>query len=427
MYLIKRLTALSAICLSAVAGFSQARFILNDGGIVNLNGGNAATSIYLVIDNPAVGAITRINSGHIISEGEYNKIKWNIGVTPGTYTIPYGIGAATYIPQSITTSGAAGASGTIIFSTYPTATWLNSADMPAGMLHVNSYLGLDNSYSVIDRFWRIEAQNYTTKPALSNMEFTYRDIEHSVASNSITEANLVAQRYNDVTHEWGDFLPGGTDNTTTNEVYGAVAPNSPTPQLYTWWTLVDFQSPLPIELTAFNAECAGSLVSLNWKTASEHNNSYFSIERSADAQQFETIGRVSTRDGNSQLPQSYAFSDPQPLNGIAYYRLRQVDADGQFSYSAMVRVTCSGGTSAGPLVSIYPNPATEFLNVGIKNLPGSKQIMLFDLLGQLLATRTEADPDVIAWFRVSELARAAYVVRIDVDGEFFQAIKFVKD
>src|SRR6185503_21308246 len=81
-----------AFCLEASA---QTRLVLNNGGIVNINGG-----AYLVIDNPAADAII-VNSGFIISEGENNSVKWNIGTTTGIYTIPWGY-SGTSIPLTFT-------------------------------------------------------------------------------------------------------------------------------------------------------------------------------------------------------------------------------------------------------------------------------------------------------------------------------------
>ncbi len=434
----KRYIPLIIIAVAALRStqlFAQARLVIDNGGIININGGTSGTSVYLVIGNSNPNAITRNVSGHIISEGEFNKIKWNIGTTAGTYTIPYGIGstpygvgANTYIPNTMTTASAAGATGSITFSTYPTPTWLNSAYKPTGVLHVNSYLGFDNSYSVIDRFWRIQAENYTTKPALSNMLFSYRDIEWSAASNIITEANLVAQRYNSTTDDWDDYLPGGSDNTVSNNVSGATAPNSPTVQLYDWWTLVDFQSPLPIELTSFNAKCDDVKITLLWETASESNNDHFEIERSSDAISFAKIGSVHTQNGNSNGPQSYSFEDLSPLSGTAYYRLKQVDTDGKFSYSSIVRTNCAFNTSGDPVIVVYPNPADDIFTVNVKNLPGKKTFMIYDLLGQkMLAPFEMEEKDGILPIKVSSFARAYYILRIDVDGELYQAIKFMKE
>ena len=77
------LHALFFICLSLNA-FSQARLILNNGGIVNIT-----NSAFVVIDNPNPNAITRNTSGHIISEGEFNRVKWNINTNAGTYIVPF--------------------------------------------------------------------------------------------------------------------------------------------------------------------------------------------------------------------------------------------------------------------------------------------------------------------------------------------------
>ncbi|MCC6584300.1 MAG: hypothetical protein IT271_11410, partial [Chitinophagales bacterium] len=157
---------------------AQARLILNNGGIVNITNG-----AFMVIDNPATNAITRNTSGHIISEDEFNRVKWNIGTTAGSYVVPFGIGAAEYLPVSFTTSGAAGASGNLTFAMYPVGSWQNTANLPAGVTNFINNYSADNSVFSMDRFWRIEPANYTTKPALSNLILTYRDIEHSVASN----------------------------------------------------------------------------------------------------------------------------------------------------------------------------------------------------------------------------------------------------
>ena len=167
--------------------FAQARLVLNNGGIVNIT-----NSAFVVIDNPNSNAITRNTSGHIISEGEFNRVKWNIGTTAGSYVVPFGIGAAEYLPVSFTTASAVGATGNLTFAMYPVGSWLNTSNLPTGVTNfVNNY-GANNSAFAVDRFWRIEPTNYTTKPALTNLLFTYRDIEHSVASNAITESNLIA-------------------------------------------------------------------------------------------------------------------------------------------------------------------------------------------------------------------------------------------
>lgn len=406
------------ICLN---GFSQARLILNNGGIVNIT-----NSAFVVIDNPATNAITRNTFGHIISEGEFNRVKWNIGTTAGTYVVPFGIGAAEYLPVTMTTSGASGASGSLTFAMYPVGSWLNTSNLPTGVTNfVNNY-GANNSAFAVDRFWRIEPASYTTKPALTNLIFTYRDIEHSVASNAITESNLIAQRYNTTSDSWDDYMPGTATNIVSNTSTVAGLPST---ELYTWWTLVDNNFVLPIELTAFNVKCDGNKVTIYWTTASENNNGYFEVERSSDGVNFVSIGKIFSQNSNSSAPLNYSTVDNNPINGKSYYRLKQVDKNVNYSYSALVTNTCNSATTITPIVSVFPNPATDNLIIDIKRLPGTKSFMIYDVIGQEMTSKTIAseDENVQQLLDVSSFAKATYILRLDLNNELYQIIKFVKN
>lgn len=94
---------------------------------------------------------------------------------------------------------------------------------------------------------------------------------------------------------------------------------------------------LPIELSRFNAEIKDKNVQLTWATESEHNNDYFTIERSADAATWEDVIKIKSK-GNSQSQMMYATLDTSPLSGVSYYRLKQTDYDGQYKYSDIVAV-----------------------------------------------------------------------------------------
>lgn len=414
---------LHILFFSAVACncFSQARVILNNGGIINITNG-----AFVVIDNPATNAITRNISGHIISEGEFNRVKWNIGTTTGSYVVPFGIGAAEYLPVSFSTSGAAGATGNLTFAMYPVGSWLNTANLPTGITNFINNFSSDNSVFSVDRFWRIEPANYTTKPVLSNLVFTYRDIEHSVASNAIIESNLIAQRYNNTNNSWDDYMPGTTINTTSNTATVAALPSA---ELFTWWTLVDNRFILPIELTAFNAKCDGNRVNIYWTTASESNNDFFEIERSFDGINFSSVVKINSQSSNSLQPLNYSAQDNNPLNGKSYYRLKQVDKDSKYSYSSLVIVNCTNSVIASPVVTIFPNPVTENLTLNILGLPGKKNIMIYDVLGQEMMSKiiTPEDDNIQQLLDVSSLAKATYILRLDVNNELFQIIKFVKN
>lgn len=94
---------------------------------------------------------------------------------------------------------------------------------------------------------------------------------------------------------------------------------------------------LPIELLSFDARLREKVIDLTWITHSETNNDFFSIERSADGLRFESIGRK-TGAGTSREARQYGFTDAQPISGINYYRLKQTDFDGQYSYSNVLSI-----------------------------------------------------------------------------------------
>ncbi len=119
---------------------------------------------------------------------------------------------------------------------------------------------------------------------------------------------------------------------------------------------------LPIELTSFSASCGKNFVDLKWSTASELNNDYFQIERSADARNYEAIGTVDGS-GNSSSSHNYSFSDEQPLPGTSYYRLKQVDFDNTYSFSNMESVNCN--TTLG--LFLYPNPSRDETHLQIES------------------------------------------------------------
>ena len=108
---------------------------------------------------------------------------------------------------------------------------------------------------------------------------------------------------------------------------------------------------LPVELTSFITECNSNTVELNWTTASEINNDYFTIERSRDGINFETVGTVNGI-GNSSTIINYSWSDDSPIRGTTYYRLKQTDFNGAIEYHEVRTVSCEPTTE----ISIYPNP-----------------------------------------------------------------------
>ncbi len=138
--------------------------------------------------------------------------------------------------------------------------------------------------------------------------------------------------------------------------------------------------PLPIELLSFEANRVGSemLVKCDWSTATETNNNYFGIERSQDCINFSQIGTM-LGSGNSLVTQNYTFYDDKPYYGLSYYRLKQVDFDGSFSYSA-IKTAFIGGLE---IVNIYPSLTSDYATVIILNSYDTDcRVEIFNNLGQ---------------------------------------------
>jgi hypothetical protein len=119
---------------------------------------------------------------------------------------------------------------------------------------------------------------------------------------------------------------------------------------------------LPIQLVSFTAKQEGKNVLLNWVTASETNNAFFSIYCSKDGLTFVDIIKIPTN-GNCTSEQYYSAVDANPFNGISYYKLNQTDRDGKSTYSKVVSVTIDDSFD----FSIYPNPLTNEATVRIPN------------------------------------------------------------
>lgn len=115
-----------------------------------------------------------------------------------------------------------------------------------------------------------------------------------------------------------------------------------------------FTGVLPIELLYFNAVANDTEVEITWSTASELNNDFFSIERSATGENFTEILRTDGA-GTSNQQIDYIEQDFTPLPGTSYYRLKQIDFNGDYSYSQIVAVKCAFWGE----LSVYPNPTKE--------------------------------------------------------------------
>jgi hypothetical protein len=165
-------------------------------------------------------------------------------------------------------------------------------------------------------------------------------------------------------------------------------------------------APLPVELTSFTSSASAEGVTLSWTTASEINNHGFEIERSYDGNIFSSVGFVNGH-GTTTETHNYSFIDKPGNNakGILYYRLKQVDLNGQSSYSQILTVKFNIPLHYS-LEQNYPNPFNPTTAIRY-NVPknGPVSIKLFDITGREVATL------------VNEVKSAgSYEIKLDASG-----------
>lgn len=170
--------------------FAQNNSIVLDGAYIVLDGGTAATNIYVVVEQSSTSGIVRSTGGHISSEGQYNFVKWVSGASTGNYIFPFGVGgtAADYIPFTFnkTTAG----TSDISMSTWTT----NQPNIPhptiSNVAAVTTMVGIPDSVNnAIDRFWDIKA----SFPVTADLTFSYRGSENTTL---VPTDNFEAQHWN---------------------------------------------------------------------------------------------------------------------------------------------------------------------------------------------------------------------------------------
>jgi len=170
---------------------------------------------------------------------------------------------------------------------------------------------------------------------------------------------------------------------------------------------------LPIENVApLQVYLKGNAAILTWKTATETNNKGFEIQRSKDAIGWETIA-WQTGQGNTLTPHSYTYRDEKPLSGTSYYRLKQVDFNGDFSYTNIVSLTY-----IRPDVTISPNPGSGVFDIQLTQ--GTYQIL--NTAGQIIQTGKLQNNTSID---ISHEPQGVYFISINID-DYSMIERFVK-
>ncbi len=187
---------------------------------------------------------------------------------------------------------------------------------------------------------------------------------------------------------------------------------------------------LPVEFLSFTGEERDCTTHLNWQTATETNSHFFVIERSANGINYAEIGRLAAA-GNSQDLVNYDFIDNNP-NIQNYYRLKQVDLDGTYEYSEVIKVntTCFDG-SVSDILDVYPNPVSSAGQINLNIFSKANQsanITILNIEGKNLLTKQVNIIEGIntLHYSVADLAAGTYFIRLEGDNWYSDAQKFIK-
>ena len=143
--------------------------------------------------------------------------------------------------------------------------------------------------------------------------------------------------------------------------------------------------PTPVTFVDVVAKQKGAGVSVDWSTSQEINNDYFVAERSADGNTgWQSVGQVPGA-GNSQVTHHYNAFDANPVAGVNYYRIKQVDKDGKVSYSKTVSVRID---NVGSRVSVLANPFRNQLKVQFSGVAQQVHARLIDITGKQVVRET---------------------------------------
>ncbi len=184
----------------------------------------------------------------------------------------------------------------------------------------------------------------------------------------------------------------------------------------------NYLAPLPINLLSFQAKRIQNSVQLNWITASETNNAYFEVEHAAENANFYALTEIKGA-GTTSAERDYQYTDVAPFSNVNYYRLKQTDLDGNFTYSSVVSVSFDAQNG----LSVYPSLASDFIHVVLNSSDTNNEatsLQIYDITGRLVKTIT-AQKNFNFELPLNAWVPGVYIIKLELKN-FSQIVRFVK-
>jgi hypothetical protein len=280
--------------------------------------------------------------------------------------------------------------------------------------------------------WYAPLSNYQVSGSTGNNVIEFRVALHDLGITSSTTLNLAVATFNNNTVGYNNVVDATTGSFidvvtpgysgSNNAWFRAGESNTALNGNVSWNQSL---SPLPVELTSFNANALGKDVKLNWSTSTEVNSYQFVVEKSEN-NGWNAIGSVNAA-GNSNSPKVYSFTDNNLQPGKYQYRLKMIDNDGSYEYSSSVEVDIEIPKEFA-LMQNYPNPFNPVTNINY-TIPVDSKVMLviYSISGEKVAelvNESQAAGNYSIPFNASNLASGTYVYRL-IANDFVQTKKML--
>jgi len=342
-------------------------------GRLNLNSRN------LLIRNPIKTTLGASTQAMVVSEDTGHLGTMTVTVNSYTGPVDFPFGTSSGQPIYCQFKLNSGNAGQVTMATYPTGA--NNIPRPSSPQMVNNLIsstGLlpDNQAATVDRYWSIVPSGTTMS---ANLSLSFLGSEMPTLSPFDDVSAIRAQRYDVPLNRWQPSLPSQVvlQNSPSAGIHRIDIPNV---TQFSPWAAASDSSPLPIELLSFDGKEEEEGIRLDWVTASELNNSHFSLSRFSEFSAEKELTTVFGA-GNSSSLNSYSYLDDSPDRGWNYYRLTQVDFDGTSSDEGLLALRWEPQSSFG-MISYQWNLSGLVLTLSEYENP--LMLRLYDLQGRLI-------------------------------------------
>ncbi len=337
-----------------------------------------AANNYVYILNNATGAIIGYDNpapaGGTDDRYIFGNLRRNLATTGGSYDFPVGglrgPGTGTGL-QTLNFNFAANPNVDAIQTRFVAGGVGANPPGECGGSYDNS---LDNGTWVVN--------GYTSADVLDNTSSTY-----DLTAYNRRYTAVAASEYTNARNNGGGWVLDGT--VCSNSTSGDNAFRAGLPNLGYTYTTVYTITPLPVSELVLSAFGKDNKIAVIWSTSEERNNKGFELERSLDGQNFEKIAWIDGM-GTTTRKTEYTFDDFKvEYNKLYYYRVKQVDFDGKYTYSNVASASIKNNTE-GFSAYLFPNPASNTLTLSV-NSPVEQNLTfrIFDVAGKLVVEQTD--------------------------------------